>query len=267
MGTCCSSRQLPAEDFIQALMFETKLLKYDYYEIEKIFLEKTISTQLVEHISKNQFDEIFKKFYSIKKNENYEFCINNSLYLKKVFEDVVFTDDNERINIFHILLAIFSLIGHENKCQLKEFYQLLLYGYKVYDQECRKNKIPFDFLKKSIRTYLEINLIVITNSVYNTMILNGLEDCQKFDLEHLVKQVYTEDKMNKFYQQKFEKEIQWINWKENKKLGEDEIIKLFKNKEYIFSFWKLRNSFLEFYKNNFLNDEHENEGMGDIVKG
>lgn len=258
MGMCCSSRQLPAEEFIQNLMFETQLLKYEYKEIENIFLQKTNSIQSInlgQNISKNAFDEIIKKFYLNKNNENSEICINRPLYHKKVLEDVVFTDDDGMINLFHICLAFFSLVGHQNKYQSKEFAQLLFNGNKLSNEDYIENSIPFEFFKKSILTYLEINLIVITNSVYNTMILNGLEDCQKFDFEHLVKEVYTEDKLNLFFNQKLEKELKWESWKENQKIDLNEIDCLFKNKEYFFSFWKLRNSFLEFYKNNFLNHE------------
>jgi hypothetical protein len=252
MGICCSARVIPAEDFIQSLMLDCQLPKIDYHSLETIVLGKI--DEKSKKITKDDFEEIMNKLSYQNRKEGVG-C-NNSLYQTEIFEDITFLDENDQISPFHILLALFSYVGHGHRNYAQDFLTLV----------CRENrqgdKVDAQFLRKSLLTYLEMNLIVVTNSVFNTLVSNNLTDCEKDDLELLVREVYTEVNLNKFFENNFGEFFELIDAdtdgdadadRENKLIDLKDSTLLFKNREFIFTFWNLRNAFLDYIRNISIN--------------
>jgi hypothetical protein len=244
MGICCSAQVIPAEDFIQSLMLDCQLPKIDFHSLEKIVLGKV--EEKSKKITKDDFEKILNKLSYQNRKEGVG-C-NNSLYQTEIFEDITFLDENDQISPFHILLALFSFVGHGHRNYAQDFHALV----------CRENrkgdKVDAQFLRKSLLTYLEMNLIVVTNSVFNTLVSNNLTDCEKDDLELLVREVYTEVNLNKFFENNFGEFFEIIDADtENKLIDLKDSTLMFKNKEFIFTFWHLRNAFLDYIRHISIN--------------
>jgi hypothetical protein len=249
MGNCYNTPVLAAEDFIKSIMEKTHLKNLNYTFLENQFhiLSDDYS------MDKNYFvKNILPSFYSK------DSAINKFLpFHDKLFEDILITDvKNEKMNYYLILLSIFSSINHE--IATENFYTLLIKISLCYKESSRKRpkKILFDYkngetqtkllsvkdMKNIILTYLEINIVMTTHSVYKSSFNHYDGFVDKKDLENLVSNYCTAENVFKFYENVFRAKF------DNKEITYEEFYKLVENKDYLFSFRFLRVIFFEFVK-------------------
>jgi hypothetical protein len=239
---CCSSPKNSGEDYIVSLIQEMYLHKTEYQALEKLLQGNSEKSKISKHVF---YRNIVDHLYNTDPDEN-----KNFIFHDKIIDDIILFDVQEKCNIYHILLPLYSMLRHNNVVQ--EFYQLILMiSYSNVSEDKFKDKtlkINYKQFKSVLKTYLEINIIGISTTICNVLIVSRENEFEKFDIEILIKKVYKEDNLKKYLKhliERFESENEDLQNKTY--LSITDLGEFFREREFIFNFKKLRKDFINFY--------------------
>jgi hypothetical protein len=286
MGVCCTGGKMSGEDYIVYITLSTNLPNLTYSQLEKELLKQCI---IVRTGNGKKSDSDLLKIQTQEQNENT--IINREKFYKhftdilmpnyngkrdkhikqmsKMFDNIIVFDENDSLNIYQILLSLFSVLKHEKPCE--EFFKTV---YKIFQssensidlselkngEEKKRNSstsinhfidnlsVTYEQMKNMLKTYFEINFYVITNSIANIPMPE--EEYEKSDMEYLIGKIYNEINVQLYYKHFVRYFKQLIPKITNSSLLKyRDFTAIFMDKEFIFDFKLLRQDFLSFCLN------------------
>jgi hypothetical protein len=223
---CCTPNGLDVEDLISEIFSKTYLVNFEFYEVENKLKDYSFNNK----ISKDDFDIlVLSKFYS--KDIKY------STYLDRIMEYIIIKDKESNINIYMILLAIYSFIN--NRKDVHNLYYIFENVNCRPFQKVKTHDLQLDEFKHLFELYISFVICRVSQGVVTEMSDKKENDTEI--TEHM--KSFTEENCNKYTQSLLQKyESNTINLARFEKFISD--------KPFLYSYKELRENFLDYVRFN-----------------
>jgi hypothetical protein len=223
---CCTGNGGDVEDLISEIFSKTYLVNFEFYEVANKLKDYSFSNRL----SKDDFDILVL-------SQLYSKDIRYSNYLDRIMEYIIPKDKEGMINIYGLLLAIYSFINNR-----KDGGNL----YYIFENLCIKHSI----IKTSELTVEDFKAIfgLYVNTVVCKLsqgVLKELENQKESDsnevIEHM--KLFTEDNCKKYVNK-------LLSTFSAKTIDQMKFEKFIADNTFIFNYKELRENFLEYIRFN-----------------